>query len=49
VDDGHRGKGYGREIMLLAEQECRQRGLTSLRLTVFGRIRGSAAVRIARL
>jgi ribosomal protein S18 acetylase RimI-like enzyme len=37
VDDGHRGKGYGREIMLLAEQECRQRGLTSLRLTVFGR------------
>jgi ribosomal protein S18 acetylase RimI-like enzyme len=36
VDEAHRGKGYGREIMLLAEQECRRRGLTSLRLNVFG-------------
>ena len=36
VDEAHRGKGYGREIMLLAERECRRRGLTSLRLNVFG-------------
>ena len=36
VDEAHRGKGYGREIMLLAEQECRRHGLTSLRLNVFG-------------
>ena len=36
VDESHRGKGYGREVMLLAEQECRQRGLASIRLNVFG-------------
>ena len=36
VDVAHRGKGYGREIMLLAEQECRRHGLTALRLNVFG-------------
>lgn len=36
VDEAHRGRGYGREIMLLAEQECRRHGLTALRLNVFG-------------
>jgi len=36
VDEAHRGKGYGRELMLLAEQECRQLGLRTLRLNVFG-------------
>ena len=36
IDASHRGKGYGREVMLLAEQQCRQLGLTSLCLNVFG-------------
>jgi len=36
VDESQRGKGYGRQIMLLAEQECRRHGLGSLRLHVFG-------------
>ena len=36
VDEAKRGKGYGRELMLLAEAECRRRGLTTLRLNVFG-------------
>ena len=36
VDEAHRGRGYGREIMLFAEQECRRHGLTALRLNVFG-------------
>jgi ribosomal protein S18 acetylase RimI-like enzyme len=36
VEASQRGKGYGREVMVLAEQQCRQRGLASLRLNVFG-------------
>jgi ribosomal protein S18 acetylase RimI-like enzyme len=36
VAEAQRGMGYGREIMLLAEQECRRHGLTALRLNVFG-------------
>lgn len=36
VDESHRGKGYGREIMLLAEQQCRQLELPSMHLNVFG-------------
>ncbi|HEY7048203.1 MAG TPA: GNAT family N-acetyltransferase [Jatrophihabitantaceae bacterium] len=36
VEESQRGKGYGRAIMLLAEQECRQRGIDAIRLNVFG-------------
>lgn len=36
VDEAHRGKGYGRELMLLAEVESRRRGLTAERLNAFG-------------
>ncbi|MGZ0150056.1 N-acetyltransferase family protein [Kribbella sp. WER1] len=31
-----RGKGYGRAIMLAAEEECRRRGYSDLELNVFG-------------
>jgi ribosomal protein S18 acetylase RimI-like enzyme len=36
VEESQRGKGFGREIMLLAEQECVRRGLDEIRLNVFG-------------
>ncbi|HEY3632292.1 MAG TPA: GNAT family N-acetyltransferase [Jatrophihabitantaceae bacterium] len=36
IDASHRGKGYGRELMRLAEHKCRELGLTSLGLNVFG-------------
>ncbi|MGW6197353.1 GNAT family N-acetyltransferase [Kribbella sp. NPDC055110] len=36
VDHAHRGKGYGRAIMLAAEEECRRLGHTQLDLNVFG-------------
>jgi ribosomal protein S18 acetylase RimI-like enzyme len=36
VEESQRGKGYGRELMLLAERECRRLGRTSLCLNVFG-------------
>ncbi|HZX02586.1 GNAT family N-acetyltransferase [Kribbella sp.] len=36
VSPAHRGKGYGRAIMLAAEQECRRCGHTALDLNVFG-------------
>ncbi len=36
VDEGHRGKGYGRKAMLLAEQLARTNGATTLGLNVFG-------------
>jgi ribosomal protein S18 acetylase RimI-like enzyme len=36
VDEAQRGKGYGRAIMLLAEQECARRGIDAIRLNVFG-------------
>jgi len=36
VDEDQRGRGYGRSIMLAAEQECRARGFTRLELNVFG-------------
>jgi ribosomal protein S18 acetylase RimI-like enzyme len=36
VDDVHRGRGYGRAIMLCAEQECAKRGIAEIRLNVFG-------------
>lgn len=35
VEQAHRGKGYGRSIMLAAEQECRRRGYAQLDLNVF--------------
>jgi len=31
-----RGRGYGRAVMLAAEEACRERGATSVRLNVFG-------------
>jgi GNAT superfamily N-acetyltransferase len=36
VSSAHRGKGYGRAIMLAGEEECRRRGHTALELNVFG-------------
>lgn len=36
VDADYRGRGYGRQIMLLAEREARMRGMTSIALSVFG-------------
>lgn len=36
VEDAYRGRGYGREAMLLAEEEARRRGMTSLGLNVHG-------------
>jgi ribosomal protein S18 acetylase RimI-like enzyme len=36
VDEEFRGRGYGRQIMLLAEREARMRGMTSIGLNVFG-------------
>ena len=33
---GHRGKGYGRSIILAGEDECRRRGYEHLDLNVFG-------------
>jgi ribosomal protein S18 acetylase RimI-like enzyme len=36
VDRAHRGRGYGRQAMLLAEDEARSRGMTSLGLNVHG-------------
>jgi ribosomal protein S18 acetylase RimI-like enzyme len=37
VDEAHRGRGYGKAAMLLAEEEARKRGLDRLALNVFGR------------
>lgn len=36
VEPEHRGKGYGREAMKLAEEYARSRGAASLGLNVFG-------------
>jgi ribosomal protein S18 acetylase RimI-like enzyme len=36
VDAEHRGRGYGKAAMLLAEREARARGMTSLGLNVHG-------------
>jgi ribosomal protein S18 acetylase RimI-like enzyme len=36
VDEQYRGRGFGRSIMLAAEQECRLRGFSRLELNVFG-------------
>jgi GNAT superfamily N-acetyltransferase len=37
LDEAHRGRGYGRAAMLLAEEEARRRGLERVALNVFGR------------
>jgi ribosomal protein S18 acetylase RimI-like enzyme len=39
VDESHRGRGYGREAMLLAEREALARGMTSIGLNVHGQNR----------
>jgi ribosomal protein S18 acetylase RimI-like enzyme len=36
IEEAHRGKGYGRAAMVLAEIEARSRGATQLGLNVFG-------------
>jgi len=36
IEEAHRGKGYGRGAMELAELEARRRGATELGLNVFG-------------
>ncbi|WP_394163693.1 GNAT family N-acetyltransferase [Galactobacter valiniphilus] len=36
VDEAHRGKGYGKQAMRLAEEHARGRGATSIGLSVFG-------------
>ncbi|HEU5216876.1 MAG TPA: GNAT family N-acetyltransferase [Gaiellaceae bacterium] len=37
VGEAHRGKGYGKAAMLLAEEEARRRGIGRVALNVFGR------------
>jgi ribosomal protein S18 acetylase RimI-like enzyme len=36
IEPAFRGRGLGREAMLLVEQEARQRGFSEIRLNVFG-------------
>lgn len=36
IDAEHRGRGYGRQAMRLAEETARARGLTRIELNVFG-------------
>ncbi|HET7855756.1 MAG TPA: GNAT family N-acetyltransferase [Gaiellaceae bacterium] len=36
IEEGARGRGLGREAMLLVEQEARRRGFVEIRLNVFG-------------
>jgi ribosomal protein S18 acetylase RimI-like enzyme len=36
IDEAHRGRGFGRTAMLLAEEEARARGLNRIELNVFG-------------
>jgi len=36
IDEVHRGRGLGRQAMLLAEEEARARGLERVELNVFG-------------
>jgi ribosomal protein S18 acetylase RimI-like enzyme len=37
IDQAHRGHGHGRQAMLLAEEESRARGMTSIGLNVHGK------------
>jgi GNAT superfamily N-acetyltransferase len=36
ISEAHRGKGYGKAAMLLAEEEARRRGIGRVALNVFG-------------
>ena len=36
IDEAHRGRGFGRQTMLLAEVEARSRGIRRVELNVFG-------------
>jgi len=36
IEEAHRGHGYGKAAMLLAEDEARRRGLDRVSLNVFG-------------
>jgi ribosomal protein S18 acetylase RimI-like enzyme len=36
IGSAFRGRGLGRELMLLIEEEARRRGFTEIRLNVFG-------------
>jgi ribosomal protein S18 acetylase RimI-like enzyme len=36
IDEEHRGRGLGRAVMLLAEDEARRRGIERIALNVFG-------------
>jgi ribosomal protein S18 acetylase RimI-like enzyme len=36
IDESHRGRGVGKQAMLLAEAEARTRGLTHIGLNVMG-------------
>lgn len=36
IDEAHRGRGFGRQTMLLAEGEARARGIGRVELNVFG-------------
>jgi ribosomal protein S18 acetylase RimI-like enzyme len=44
VREEHRRKGYGRDLMLAAEQESRDRGATAIALNVFGYNTGARAL-----
>jgi ribosomal protein S18 acetylase RimI-like enzyme len=44
IDAEHRGNGYGRALMVAAEQELARRGVTRLELNVFGD--NTAAIRL---
>jgi ribosomal protein S18 acetylase RimI-like enzyme len=37
IDPAHRGRGYGRAAMLLAEEQAKARGMTSIGLNVHGK------------
>lgn len=39
IEDAYRGRGYGRQAMLLAERESKARGMTSIGLNVHGQNR----------
>ncbi|MGZ3744306.1 MAG: GNAT family N-acetyltransferase [Pseudobdellovibrionaceae bacterium] len=36
IEEQHRGKGYGKQMMLLVEKEARKKGLNRIGLHVFG-------------
>jgi ribosomal protein S18 acetylase RimI-like enzyme len=44
VREDLRRRGYGRAVMVAAEEECRRRGVVAVRLNVFGFNRGAQAL-----